>query len=120
MRSGIDRLKAGIDRSGALVARIGNAGIEVGAQELALREARSRLTLARTEMHTSDATRVDPVVQEGLKIVADVDAAGARGVAELRFRRQGLAISLAAILLVVVALGLKIRQIDRRHASRSV
>ena len=120
MRSGIERLKAGIDRSAGLVARVGNAGIEVSAQELAIREARSRLTLARTEMHTSDATRVEPVVQEGLKIVADVEAAGERGVAELRFRRRGLAVSLAAILLVVVALGLKIRQIDRRHASRSI
>jgi hypothetical protein len=37
------------------------------------------------------------------------------GVAELRFRRRRLAVSLAAILFFVVALGLTVRQIDRRH-----
>jgi len=48
--------------------------------------------------------------------VADVDRNGQRGVAELSFRRRGLFLSLGAILLVVVGLGLKVRQIDRRHA----
>jgi hypothetical protein len=38
--------------------------------------------------------------------------------AELGYRRAGLAISLAAILMVVVGLALKIRQIDRRQAAR--
>ena len=114
MRADIERLKAGIDRSAATVARLKNAGMEMDPQELALGTARSRLTLARTEMHAFDAARVTPIVDEGLMIVADVDRAGERATAELRFRRRGLALSLGAILLVVVALGLKIRQIDRR------
>ena len=114
MRAGIDRLRAGIDRSSALIAGVTNAGIETSAQELALGEARTRVTLARTEMHTFDAAKVQPVIVDGLKIVAGVDAAGQQGVAELRYRRRGLAISLGAILLVVVALGLKIRELDRR------
>jgi hypothetical protein len=114
MRGGIDRLKAGISRSGARTAYVKNAGIEVSAQELALAEAHSRLTLARTEIHTSDAARVDSVIQEGLKILTSVDVAGDQALAELRYRRRGLAVSLGAILLVVVALALKIRQLDRQ------
>jgi hypothetical protein len=43
-----------------------------------------------------------------------VDQAADTAAAELRFRRRGLAASLAAILLVVVALGFKIRQLERR------
>jgi len=39
--------------------------------------------------------------------------------ADLAYRRRGLALSLGAILLVVVALALKVRQIDRRHAGES-
>lgn len=113
MRSAIERLKAGIDGSSALIARVRNAGIETGAEELALANARSHVTLARTEMHAFEPTRVEPVVADGLKILAAVDQAGARAVDELRFRRRGLAVSLAAILLVVIALGIKIRQIDR-------
>ena len=118
MRAGIDGLKSRLDRSSALVADIRNAGMDVTSQELAMAEARTRLTLARTEMHASKVEGVDLVLTEGLKLVDDVDAAGQRSLAELSFRRRGLAVSLVAILLVVVGLVFKIRQIDRRQASR--
>ena len=114
MRRGLEGMKLGIDRSGGLIARVRNAGIDVSNQELALAEARSRLTLARTEMHAVNPAAVEAIIVEGTTILAGVDRAGQDGVAELRFRRRGLAISLGAILLLVVALGLKVRQIDRR------
>ena len=114
MRRSMEALKLGIDRSGALIARVHNAGIEVSNQELALIEARSQLTLARTEMHTSDPAGVDDIIVEATTILAGVDRAGQDGVSELQFRRRGLAISLGAILLFVVALWLKVRQIERR------
>ena len=114
MRTEFEQLKAGIERSQALLARVKNAGIEVSDQELALREAVTKLTLARTEMHGFQPALVAPIIADGTKIVTTVDAAGQKGVTELRFRRRGLAISLGAILLLVVALGLKVRQIDSR------
>ena len=114
MRGDIEGLKTSLDRSSATVARLRNAGMEMAPQEIALGTARSQLTLARTELHTFDPTRVTPIIDTGLKTLADVDAASSRATAELQYRRQGLAWSLGAILLVVVALGLKIRQIDRR------
>lgn len=112
MRADIERLKERLDRAGTTVARLKNAGMEMSAQELALGTARTHLTLARTEMHTFDPARVTPVIDEGLTAVTAVDAAGDRANAELRFRRRGLAASLGAILLVVVALGLKIRRLS--------
>ena len=117
MRVDIERLKAGVEKSSALIALVKNAGIEVSDGELALREARTKLTLARTEMHGFDPTTVTPVITEGMTIVKGVDDAGQRGVAELQFRRRGLAASLGAILLVVVGLAWKVRQIDRRGRS---
>jgi predicted CXXCH cytochrome family protein len=114
MRSEIERLKSGLAGSAALIGRVKNAGIEVSDEELALREAATKLTLARTELHAFDAAKVVPVIAQGLMIVAAADRAGQNGVAELRYRRRGLAVSLAAILLVVVALAAKVRQIDRR------
>jgi predicted CXXCH cytochrome family protein len=119
MRSSIDRLKTGIEQSSALIARIKNSGIEVSDQELALREARTKLTLARTEMHAFEPATMNPSIADGVKIVEGVDRAGQNGVAELRYRRRGLFASLGAILLVVVALGLKVRQIDRRQTESS-
>jgi predicted CXXCH cytochrome family protein len=117
MRAAIERLKTGIDRSGSVIGRIGNEGIEVSASELALAEARTKLTLARTEIHAADVARVEAVITEGDAIVAGVDRAGEEGAAELRFRRRGLFISLGAILLVIVAIALKLRQIDRGQAA---
>lgn len=114
MRRGLEELKLGIGKSGELISRVGNAGIDVSNQELALTEARSRLTLARTEMHAANLPAVNAILAEGTTILTGVDRAGQDGVAELRFRRRGLAISLGAILLLVVALGLKVRQLDRR------
>jgi hypothetical protein len=113
MRAQFEQLKAGIERSHALIERVKNNGIEVSDQELALREAATKLTLARTEMHGFEPATVAPIIADGTKILTAVDAAGEQGVAELRFRRRGLAISLGAILLLVVALGLKIKQIER-------
>ena len=117
MHAQFTQLEAGIKRSTELIGRVKNAGIEVSDEELALREAATKLTLARTEMHGFVPATVAPIIAEGTKIIAGVDAAGKQGTAELRFRRRGLAISLGAILLFVVALGLKLRQIERRSHS---
>ena len=114
MRGRIEELKGGIDRTGLLIARVKNAGIEVSDQELALREASTKLTLARTEVHSFEPDKVSPIIDEGMKVVAKVANAGSAGEAELRYRRRGLAASLGAIMLVVVGLFLKVRQIDRR------
>ena len=73
MRRAIERLKTALDGSSAVVSRVGNAGMEVGGQELTLAEARTHLTLARTELHGFDPPKVDAVIENGLKLVADVD-----------------------------------------------
>ena len=118
MRGDIERLKTGIEHSYALIERIGSAGIEVSDQQLALREAATKLTLARTEMHGFKPLLLTPIIAEGMTIVGGVETAGQNGISELRYRRRGLAASLGAILLFVVGLGLKVRQIDRRQHSR--
>jgi predicted CXXCH cytochrome family protein len=115
MRAQIEKLKEAIARSGALVASAENSGIEMGEQSLALREAGNHLTLARTEMHAFDPKAVDTVLQEGLGITTKVDAQGRAALTEVSYRKKGLAVSLAAILLVVVALSLKIRTLKPRE-----
>ena len=116
MRIDIERLKTGAEQAGALIALVKNAGIEVSDEELALREAKTKLTLARTEMHGFEPTTVTPVIAEGMVIIKGVNGVGQRGVAELQFRRRGLAASLGAILLVVIGLAWKVKQIDRRRS----
>jgi hypothetical protein len=119
MRASLDKLKASIEQNAALIGRLRNSGMEVSDQELAINEARMHLTLARTEVHTFAPAAVDPVVNDGLAILDGVGQAGERALAELRFRRRGLAASLGAILLLVVAIALKIREIERRQRRSS-
>ena len=69
-------------------------------------------------MHAFAPPQVARIVADGVSIVAAVDHAGQNGVAELGYRRRGLFVSLGAILLVLVGLGLKVRQIDRREPER--
>jgi predicted CXXCH cytochrome family protein len=114
MRTAIDGLRGAIDRSSTLLERLHASGMEVGAHQLALRQARSQLTLSRAEVHGLDRAAVDTIVAEGSAITAALEKAGANAVAELKYRRQGLAASMVAILLVIVALVAKIRQIDAR------
>lgn len=113
MRTEIERLSSRLTQSTALIASVGNAGIEVGDEQLRLREARNALTVARTDLHAFTPTAVDEAIGGGLRVLDGVDAAGEDGVRELRFRRRGLAMSLGLILLFVVALAVKIRRIDR-------
>jgi predicted CXXCH cytochrome family protein len=115
MRAGRDRLRDEIARTADLIERARVAGMEVGDEVLALGEVRNHLVLARTEMHAFTPETVQPIIDEGLSMLTEIERAGEDALDELRFRRRGLAVSLGAILLFVVALALKIRQIDRRR-----
>lgn len=85
----------------------------MGAESIDLREASNHLTLARTAMHAFDPKTVEisAALDEGLAITTKVDAGGQAALKEVSFRKTGLAVSLGAILLVVVALALKIRSL---------
>ena len=115
MRTSIERLKTSLDANTRLIAQVKNSGMEVSDQELALRELRTKLTQARTEIHTFNPTAVDKVVKEGMAGLAAVERAGNQALADLRFRRRGLFMSFGAILLVVIGLTLKIRELNQAH-----
>jgi predicted CXXCH cytochrome family protein len=114
LRQDFDRLRGELARTTELIERARVAGMEVSDQELALGEVRNRLVLARTEMHAFTPDTVVPIVNEGIEQLVAIEGAGNEALAELSYRRRGLAMSLLAILLLVVALGMKIRRIDRR------
>ena len=78
-----------------------------------LEEANQALVVARVEIHTVSTEGV--AKQASLALAASAAAERLAGVAEaeIRFRRTGLAISLAVIAVAMVALILKIRSIER-------
>jgi len=70
------------------------------------------LTKARVATHSATLETVQQDTQAGLKVTDKTWQAGLVAMRELKYRRQGLGISVAAILLVLVALGLLIRKLE--------
>jgi len=117
MRGLIDTLAARTERARAVLAKAEQAGMEVSQAQFDLNGARDALVKARAAIH---AFRVDAVKQEvepGLAVGDKAHARGVRALDDLRFRRQGLGVSLVIILAVIAGLVLKIRQVDRRQAA---
>ncbi len=116
MRSRIDELIAAINKSNEILGRAERAGMEVSKPKFELKEATDALTHARVLIHSSSAGEVDKVAAPGLAASAKGYQAGLGALAERRFRREGLAVSLVFILFLAGLVYLKIRQIESRQA----
>ena len=119
MRSQIDKLIASIDKSTEILNRAERAGMEVSKPKFELKGATDALTHARVLIHSSSSDEVGKVVAPGLEVASNGYQAGLAAMAERRFRREGLAVSLVFILFLAGLVYLKIRQIENRQAEAS-
>ena len=115
MRSRIDELIASIDKSTVILNTAERAGMEVSRPKFELKDATDALTHARVLIHSSSADEVEKVIGPGLQVSAKGYEAGVAALAERRFRREGLAVSLVFILFLAGLVYLKIRQIEGRQ-----
>jgi predicted CXXCH cytochrome family protein len=113
VRDRIEALKAAEARARELVERAGRAGMEVSDAEVALIDANQALVETRNLVHTFAAAPVDEKVKEGLAFAKSAEDMGVAALKEIDYRRLGLAVSLVFILILVLGLYLKIRQIER-------
>ena len=72
---------------------------------------------SRALIHTFDPERLLARTEEGRAVAAQAAQAGHDALAELQFRRRGLAVSLVLVGFVLVGLWLKIREVDRKRAA---
>jgi hypothetical protein len=94
-------------------------GVEVGHASLELKQVVDREIELQVLVHSFDAGEGSPYrekADEGLELAAGVLATAREGLEELRYRRAGLAVSLVLVVLVLVGLYLKIRQVSRRDS----
>jgi predicted CXXCH cytochrome family protein len=116
MRSRIDELLASIGKSTDILNKAERAGMEVSKPKFELREAVDAVTHARVLIHTSVPGEVEKVIAPGLEVSNKGYQAGLGALAELGFRRKGLAVSLFFILFLAVLVYLKVKQIESRQA----
>lgn len=114
MLASINRLKSSYERAHAVLAKAEHAGMEVSQPLFELNEAKTALIKARAAIHGFDQGILDKEIEPGLQVSEKASARGVKALAELQFRRKGLAVSAVIIFALVVGLILKIRQMERR------
>jgi predicted CXXCH cytochrome family protein len=112
MHADLVKLDDEIGRSDEILSRAEAAGVEVGEAQLTLKDAQDDLTKARVAIHSVRPDVVDQDVQAGLKVTQSTYQAGLAAMAESKYRRTGLAVSLIAIVFVLIALALLIRKME--------
>jgi predicted CXXCH cytochrome family protein len=117
MRSRIDELISSIDKSTEILDRAERAGMEVSKPKFEMKGATDALTHARVMIHSSSTEEVNKVVAPGMEVSSKGYEAGLGALAERRFRRAGLAVSLVFILFLALLVYLKLRQIESRQAA---
>ena len=112
MHKEIQSLADSLARSNEIVTRARRAGMEVSEATMKLADGQERLVKARVAVHNFRADAVALPVKEGLTIAAEAHRAGQEALAERDFRRLGLGVSLACILLTLAGLWLAIRWLE--------
>lgn len=114
MRRSIDELVQHLGEAETLLDRAARAGMEVSRAKFGLNETHDQLINARVVIHSFSPQELEAVAGPGIESAKKAHQAGLAALDELQFRRKGLAVSLIVILMAVVAIYLKIRQIESR------
>ena len=117
MSSQLGDLAARIREAEQILKAAANDGMEVSRAQYDLREAGNHLIDARVKIHGVSPAQVTEAVTPGLAIAKQAHEAGALALADFQFRRKGLAVALLFIGIAVLALYLKLRQIERRQSA---
>jgi predicted CXXCH cytochrome family protein len=114
MRDAIERLKAVMARTEAMLQKSSAMGMEVSEEQYAYREGvRPQLIKVRTEIHLADPKSVVQAVAEGVAAASASQASAEATVAEAQARRRNLLLPLTLIVILMVLLYAKLRQLER-------
>ncbi|HJQ98491.1 MAG TPA: cytochrome c3 family protein [Candidatus Polarisedimenticolaceae bacterium] len=116
MYGALSTLDQELRQAASVLHRAEVAGMEVSAPRFELKSKGATAAIeARALVHSFDPDRLVARTAEGRSIAGGALAAGRGALAELQFRRKGLAASLLLVALVLLGLYLKIREVDRRR-----
>jgi len=116
IRASLDELRGAVQRATAILDRAEHAGMEVSQAKFELRGATDALLKTRATVHQFDPAPITKLSEEGVQIAGKAYEKGVKAMEDLRFRHRGLWVSVGIILVAMVGLVLKIREIDRRQA----
>ena len=115
MRQAIDRLKAVIDSTDKMLTKASQMGMEVSDEQYTVREeVHPALIKVRTDTHLGDPKVVVQAVDVAIKTADKTETSAKSTLQEAWNRRRNLLFPLALIVLVMVLLYLKLRQLEGR------
>ena len=114
MRDAIERLKTVMTDAETLLNRASTMGMEVSEEQYAYGEdVRPQLIKVRTETHRGDPGAVVQVADDGVKAAVASETSAKATVAEAEARRRNLLLPLGFIILLMILLYAKLRQLER-------
>jgi hypothetical protein len=119
MHAALRDLDGGIAAARAVLHEAGAKGMLVSEGEYQLVSATDALVDARALVHRFRAADVEQAVAKGRTVTASARQVGESAIEEYFFRNRWLALSLVGIAFVIVALVLKVRQVDRRWRAQA-
>ena len=115
MRKAMDSLRDKYDKGHGKLLEAERAGMEVSQAQFQLNNAKDALVKGRTAVHSFSVEAVTKEIEVGLGVSNKAYARGVEALHELQFRRRGLAVSVGIILILIVGLVIKIRQLERKR-----
>jgi predicted CXXCH cytochrome family protein len=115
MKNGLASLAAATERAKTAIGRAERLGMDVERPTYDLSGASEALVRARVVVHTFSEKEFGKVVAEGNEVANEVDKAAEAKLQEHRYRREGLAIASAMLLLFAGLLAWKARRLDRER-----
>ena len=115
IRADLDGLRGDVERATEILTRAERAGMEVSQATFELRGATDALLKARASVHLVDPVAVKALADQGEKIAKTQYTKGVQALEELAFRHHGLWVAVGIILVTIVGLVLKIREMDQRR-----
>jgi predicted CXXCH cytochrome family protein len=119
MRQDIEELSSNLQDARALLDRAAKAGMEVSRPKFDLTAAQSTLVDARVVIHAFSPDELTKVTKLGVDVAMKAHRSGQQALEDLQFRRKGLAVSLILILIAIMSIYFKLRQIESRTRART-
>ena len=111
LQDGLGQISRAVEEADAILGRAEVAGMLVDEGRAKLRSAHEQQILARVAVHAFRPSPLAEIVTGAVAGAAQAEAVGNQALADLRFRRQGLAVATLLILGFLITLGIKIRRL---------
>lgn len=115
MQGAILRTQLQIETASEILTRAERLGMEVSKPKFDLQQSQAQLVMSRVAVHEFKPEKIAELTAPAMNIATAAKSTGDAALDEVEIRRRGLGYALIAIAITIIALILKIRDIDSRR-----